>query len=76
MRTGTVPLGAIVLARALPTTDSSARLLMTTMGQRGALAVLQALVDRNDCGHLDPNVLGDWVKTAKAANQARHRVIH
>ena len=51
MRTRTVPLEAIVLARALPTTDSSARLLVTTMGQRGTLAVLQALVDRNDCRH-------------------------
>lgn len=46
------------------------------MGEHGALAVQQTLAARKECGSLDPSALASWLKRAKAANQARNRVIH
>jgi hypothetical protein len=65
-----------MLARGLSISESKARLLTNAMGEHGALAVLQALAERKECGGLDASALVAWLKKAKAANQARNRVIH
>lgn len=65
-----------MLARGLSISESSARLLTNAMGEHGALAVLQALAKRKERGGLDASVLVGWLKKAKAANQARNRVLH
>ena len=65
-----------VLARALLVPEFKARLLGNGLGHGGVLMVLQGLVRARDCGQVKAEALGDWITTAKAAGEARNRVIH
>ena len=67
---------AQVLARVLAVAESRARLLTQGLGQGGTLRVLTTLAARNDCGTLDREGVLAWIKVAKAAAEARNRVIH
>jgi hypothetical protein len=67
---------AQVLARTLMVTESTARLIMPAMGLGAALGVLQTLVARGECGSVSITGLQAWLPSAKAANEARNRVIH
>jgi hypothetical protein len=67
---------AQILARALPVTESTARLLASKMGQAAILQVLAELAGRRECGTLDPTALTNWVMVAQRANRARNHVIH
>lgn len=67
---------AQILARTLRVNESTARLIMPAMGLGATLGVLQTLVARGECGSTSPTRLEAWLPLAKAANEARNRVIH
>lgn len=69
-------LTAHVLARTLNVSESSARLLASSMGLGAALGVLQTLEGRGECGSMAPGDLEDWLPVAKAAVVARNRLVH
>lgn len=46
------------------------------MGLGTALGVLQTLLARGEYGSLSSTAMNAWIPKAKAANEARNRVIH
>jgi hypothetical protein len=67
---------AQIMARAIDVPESTGRLLVSATGIGAALGVLQVLVAQGEVGSLSRDAFGNWLRQARAANQARNRVIH